>query len=158
MKSLLQKSTFLLFCFTAQLFWGTTTVLGNTPNPDAIVGLWKPGSGNGLVQIYKQGNNYFGKIVWLKTPIDPTTGKPQTDVKNKEPKLRSRPILGLVNVKDLKFIKEYSWKEGSVYDPNSGNEYSCKITMIDENTIELRGFIGFSIIGRTDTWKRQKSL
>jgi uncharacterized protein (DUF2147 family) len=152
-----RKSFYWVFYFVFQLFI-CSNAIASKPNPDAIIGLWKPGSGNGLVQIYKQGDSYFGKIVWLKEPNDPATGKPRTDVKNDDVKLKNRPILGLINVRNLKFIKENSWKEGNVYDPNTGNDYSCKVTLIDENTLELRGFIGISIIGRTDTWKRQAKL
>ena len=152
-----RKSLYRVSYFVFQLFICSIAFAGK-PNPEAIIGVWKPGSGNGLVQIYKQGDSYFGKIVWLKEPNDPATGKPRTDVKNNDDKLRNRPILGLINVRNLKFIKENSWKEGNVYDPNTGNDYSCKVTLIDENTLELRGFIGISIIGRTDTWKRQSKL
>ncbi|HJV19420.1 MAG TPA: DUF2147 domain-containing protein [Sediminibacterium sp.] len=127
-------------------------------NPDAIIGLWKPAAGNGVIQIYKQGSQYYGKLVWLKEPNDPATGKPKTDTKNSDNKLKSRPLLGMVNLRHLKYAKENNWNDGKVYDPKSGNDYSCKITMIDENTIEVRGFMGISLLGKTDTWNRQKSL
>lgn len=127
-------------------------------NPDAIVGLWKPLAGNGVIQIYKQGDLYYGKLVWLKEPNDPATGKPKTDVKNSDDQLKSRPLLGLVNLRNLQYAKENLWNNGKVYDPKSGNDYGCKITMINESTIEVRGFMGISLLGKTDTWKRVKSL
>ncbi len=127
-------------------------------NPDAILGFWKTGEGNAVVQIYKQGDKYFGKIATIKEPNDPTTGKPKLDIKNNNKQLQTRPLLGLVNLRDFKFIKQNSWKEGNIYDPKTGNDYSCKITMIDNNTIEVRGYMGISLIGRTDTWKRQNTL
>lgn len=124
-------------------------------NADAIIGFWKTGDGKGIVQIYKQGDAYFGKIVWLQEPNDPKTGKPKLDTKNDDPIAKTKPILGLVNLRDFKFIKKDSWKEGKIYDPKTGNDYSSKITMIDMNTIEVRGYVGISLIGKTDTWKRQ---
>ena len=127
-------------------------------NPDAIIGLWKTGEGNGLIQIYKQGDKYFGKIAVMKEPNDPKTGKPKLDAKNDNKQLQSRPLLGLINLRDFKFVKQNSWKDGNIYDPKTGNDYSCKITMIDNNTIEVRGYMGISLIGRTDTWKRQNNL
>jgi uncharacterized protein (DUF2147 family) len=152
----MESKLFKYLAFLSFLLFISSAVLAN--NPDAIIGLWKTGGGSGVVQIYKQGNTYNGKLVWIKEPNDPATGKPKTDVKNKDPKLSSRPIIGLVNLRDFKFIDTNSWKEGKIYDPKTGNDYSCKITMIDENTIEVRGYMGISIIGKTDTWKRQKSL
>lgn len=125
-------------------------------NPDALVGFWRTGDGKGVVQIYKQGNMYFGKIIWLAEPNDPATGKPKTDVKNEDEKLRSRPIIGLVNLRDFVYKKKNHWDDGNIYDPKSGNDYSCKIEMIDDNTLEVRGYVGVSLFGRTDTWKRQK--
>jgi len=152
----MKKQTLLLALLSVLLISSSTASFND--NPDAIVGLWKTGEGNGIVQIYKEGKSYFGKLVWLKDPNDPSTGKPKTDTKNSDLKLKSRPLLGMVNLRNFKFIKENSWKEGNIYDPKSGNDYSCKITMIDINTIEVRGYMGISILGRTDTWKRQKSL
>lgn len=79
-------------------------------NADAIIGFWKTGDGKGIVQIYKQGDAYFGKIVWLQEPNDPKTGKPKLDTKNDDPIAKTKPILGLVNLRDFKFIKKDSWK------------------------------------------------
>lgn len=148
------KKMFLTFISILTVF---TSTFGHSmaDNPDAIIGLWKTGDGKGIVQVYKEGDAYFGKIVWLQEPNDPKTGKPKLDTKNDDPKARTRPILGLVNLRDFKFIKKDSWKEGKIYDPKTGNDYSCKITMIDNNTIEVRGYVGISLIGKTDTWKRQ---
>jgi uncharacterized protein (DUF2147 family) len=122
-------------------------------NPDAIVGFWKTGDGKGIVQIFKQGNQFFGKIIWLQEPND-ANGKPKVDDKNDDPKLKTKPLIGLINLRDFVFVKENLWKEGKVYDPKNGKDYSCKITMKDNNTIEARGYIGISLIGRTDVWKR----
>lgn len=125
-------------------------------NPDAILGFWKTGEGNAIVQIYKQGEQYQGKIVWLKEPNDPNTGKPKLDQKNEDPKLKGRPIMGMINLRDFKYAKDKLWEEGKIYDPKSGEDYSCKITLVDNNTLEVRGYVGISLFGRTDTWKRQQ--
>lgn len=124
-------------------------------NPDAILGYWKTGDGKAIVQIYKTGDKYFGKIIWLQEPIDPETGKAKVDKKNSDDKLKTRPIIGLENLRDFKFVKKGLWEEGKIYDPKGGEDYSCTIKMIDDNTIEVRGYVGISLFGRTDTWKRQ---
>jgi hypothetical protein len=43
----------------------------------------------------------------------------------------------------------------NIYDPKNGNTYSCTIKMLNPNTLEVRGYIGVSLIGRTDTWTKQ---
>ena len=124
-------------------------------NPDAIVGVWKTGEGNAMVRIYKNGEKYQGKIVWLKEPNDPETGKPKIDKNHPEEETRTRPILGLVNVWGFRFAEKNNWEDVNIYYPKNGNTYSCTIKMTSQNTIEVRGFIGVSLIGRTDTWTRQ---
>ncbi|ULQ57220.1 DUF2147 domain-containing protein [Flavihumibacter rivuli] len=132
------------------------TLLKSTNNsPDAIVGIWKTESGKGHVQIYKQGEKYFGKIVWLKEPND-EQGKPKLDSKNENTKLRTRPILGIVNLRDFRFAKPGLWEDGRIYNPEDGEDYKCKITLKDPNKIEVRGFIGISLIGKTQVWTREK--
>lgn len=122
---------------------------------DAVLGVWKNGEGTGLVQIYKRGDQYFGKIVWLKVAND-AEGKPRTDINNPEEKLRSRPLKGLENLRNFTYAGDNVWENGQVYDPKTGNDYSCKMTLTDPNTLEVRGFIGISLLGRTDVWKRQQ--
>lgn len=121
---------------------------------DDLLGIWLTGSGNGKVQIYKNGNNYQGKIVWLQEPIDPNTGKPKTDTKHPDEKLHSRPLLGLVNLWGFIYKNDGAWENGHIYDPKNGKEYKCIITKGENNTLNVRGYIGITLIGRTDTWKR----
>jgi uncharacterized protein (DUF2147 family) len=126
-------------------------------NPDAIVGVWKTGEGNAMVRIYKNGDKYQGKVVWLKEPIDTETGKPKLDKNHPDESVRSRPVLGLVNIWGFVYKGDKVWDEGNIYDPKNGNTYSCTIKLESANTLEVRGFIGVSLIGRTDTWTRQVS-
>lgn len=126
-------------------------------NADQIIGTWQTGSGNARVEIYKNANNFQGKIVWLSEPNDPTTNKPKTDTKHPNSALHNRPLLGLINLWGFTFNdKEGIWEKGHIYDPKSGKEYKCTITAKDKNTLNVRGFIGFSVIGRTDIWTRMK--
>jgi len=133
----------------------TTTLRAQQDNPDAIVGVWKTGEGNAMVRIYKNGEKYQGKIVWLKEPNDPETGKPKVDKNHPEENVRTRSLLGLINVWGFSYIEKDLWDNGSIYDPKNGSTYSCTIKMSNANTIEVRGYIGISLIGRTDTWTRQ---
>jgi uncharacterized protein (DUF2147 family) len=124
-------------------------------NADAIVGVWKTGEGNAMVRIYKNGDKYQGKVVWLKEPNDPETGKPKVDKNHSDEAARKRPVLGLINIWGFIPKENNVWDEGNIYDPKNGNTYSSTIKLINANTLEVRGYIGVSLIGRTDTWTRQ---
>lgn len=126
-------------------------------NPDAIVGVWKTGEGNAMVRIYKNGEKYQGKVVWLKEPIDPETGKPKQDKNHPDEANRTRPVLGMINIWGFSYKDKNLWDDGNIYDPKNGSTYSCTIKMINPNTLEVRGYIGVSIIGRTDNWTRQQA-
>jgi len=142
------------FIFTALLFFACATGTLFAQNPDAILGVWKSGEGTGMVQVYKKNDKYFGKVVWLKIPNEPD-GKPRTDINNPEETLRTRPLKGLENLRNFVFKGDNKWEEGRIYDPKTGNDYACDMKLVDENTLEVRGFIGVSLFGRTDVWKRQ---
>ena len=111
---------------------------------DTVLGNWYTAKGESKIQIYKKDNKYFGKIVWLKIPND-EKGKPKVDKENPDESLRTRPILGLEILKDFVYDGNYTWVDGDIYDPKSGNNYSCKMNLSkDYKTLEVRGYIGIS--------------
>lgn len=118
---------------------------------DDIVGHWIIGENKAKIQVYKSGTKYYGKITWLKEPTK--NGKQKVDAHNPDPNKRTTPIIGLVVLKDFVF-DDGEWISGEIYDPSSGKEYSCKITMPNKNTMKVRGYIGISLFGRTEVWKR----
>ncbi len=152
----MKKSIFTILS-TLVLFLLTTAFSKPTDNPDSLVGVWKTGEGTAMVRIYKNGEKYQGKIVWLKEPNDPETGKPKQDKNHPDEVNRTRPILGMINIWGFSFKEKDLWEDGNIYDPKNGSTYSCTIKMINPNTLEVRGYIGVSIIGRTDTWTRQQA-
>ena len=136
-------------------------------NPaDVIVGNWQPSNGQSVVQIYKGRANagedptkYYGRTIWLKEPNDPETGQPKLDKNNPEESKRKNPRKGLVIMKEVVFTgtkDKLTWGEGSIYDPNNGSTYSFEATISPKNldVLDGRGYIGVSLFGRTDTWKR----
>jgi len=114
---------------------------------DITEGTWYNEEKSGKIQFFKQGDKIFGKIVWLKDPND--NGKPRTDRENPDAKLKSRPLVGLVNLKNFSQTSKTTWEGGEVYDPKNGKTYSCKMTLSSPTRLDVRGFIGISIIGRT---------
>jgi len=129
-----------------------------TAGESFIVGNWKTEDDSAKIQIYKTtSGHYAGKIVWMRQPIDVTTGQPKLDKFNPDPKLRTRPRLNLVMVYNFKYnAAEDEWEGGTLYNPKDGKSYKCKINKIDANTIKVRSYIGFTFIGKSTTWKRAK--
>jgi uncharacterized protein (DUF2147 family) len=141
----------LIVCFTAlQLI--AVTIFAQV-NADDIVGVWLTnGKEPAKIQVYKSGEKYYGKIVWLKNPTD--NGKPIVDKYNPDKAKRNHPIIGLVILKEFQFDGDDEWRDGDVYDPESGKTYSCYLTLKDKGTLKVRGYIGISLFGRTEVWTR----
>jgi uncharacterized protein (DUF2147 family) len=116
-------------------------------NGDALKGEWFSAKKDSKFLIYKQENAYFGKIVW-------GTGSQTKDEKNPDTKLRNRDVIGLIMLKDFVFDGKYTWKNGTIYDPREGKTYSCIITMKDNDRINVRGYVGISLFGRSEVWTR----
>ena len=101
------------------------------------------------VLIYKEVNKVYGKIINLLLLED--KGKLCLKCKGEN---KNKPIEGLVILKDL-ILEEDSWEGGTILDPKSGKIYDCYISLEDDNTLKVRGFLGFSLLGRTQIWKRK---
>ena len=143
-------------------------VLGALPvlavDADAILGVWatdpEGGGGQAHIEIYAVGDLYSGKIVWLEEPLytagdeDGEEGEPKVDKNNSDPALQSRPIMGLELMKGFKFDGKGTWKKGTIYDPDNGKTYKCKVRIGDDGKLNVRGYIGVSILGRTSLWTR----
>ncbi len=127
---------------------------------DAILGVWYNQEKDSQIEIYRCGDAYCGKVVWLKDPDYPAgskegaPGTPKLDHHNPDPAKRSTPILGLVIVRGFNFAGDGHWKGGTVYDPKSGKTYQGKMTLVSPGELKLRGFVGISLFGRTTTWTR----
>ncbi|MDW8335145.1 MAG: DUF2147 domain-containing protein [Bacteroidia bacterium] len=137
------------------LFWANLVFAQN--NPDAVCGKWLTGSKEGHVEIYKaKDGKYYGKICWLKNPNNPD-GTPKLDTKNPDEAARKKPIMGLLVLRGFSYDPdEKEWVDGKIYDPKNGNDYSCTMSLKDANTLNVRGYIGISLLGRTEVWERVK--
>ena len=125
-------------------------------NGNDILGVWLNEDKDAHIRITNDDGIYNGEIIWLKDPIDEETGKPKLDDENEDESLRSRPVLGLMLLKDFEFDGDEEWEKGKIYDPKNGKTYSCYMEFKDEtkNLLKVRGYIGFSMIGRTTYWTR----
>ena len=139
------------------MFLPTINANAQEVKSDDILGIWLNEDKDAHVNIYKENDMYYGKIVWLKDPIDEETGKPKLDDENQDESLRNRPVMGLLLLRDFVFDGDDEWEEGKIYDPKNGKDYSCYMEFPDEddkNKLKVRGYIGFSLLGRTTYWTR----
>jgi uncharacterized protein (DUF2147 family) len=145
--------------------FGLAVILAATPafcaHTDDVIGPWQTNGESSSLDIFKCGEKLCGKVVWLKHPNyvsskDGPVGMPKVDLKNPDPKLRTRPILGLQVIEGLTPTGDNRWEHGSCYDPESGNSYQCKMRLEKPDKLEVRGFIGFSLLGRTYVLTRKE--
>lgn len=126
---------------------------------DDLLGFWLNEEGDAQLEVYiKSDKKFYGKIVWLETPNE-TDGTPKLDKENPDEKLRSRKTMGLEILKNFSFdADDKEWEGGTIYDPKSGSTYKAYMWFEDDNLskLYLRGYIGFSLIGRTSQWTKEK--
>ena len=117
-----------------------------------ILGLWLSGDGDGWIEIRQQGEEFIGVI--KGSPNNKPGDPPRLDDKNPDPTLRHRELDGLTFMTGFKYVGDGRWTGGTIYDPNSGKTYKGTMRLVDRNTLKLRGYIGISLFGRSDTWSR----
>jgi uncharacterized protein (DUF2147 family) len=145
--SLSAPAVFLGLCLTA------VSAAGDEMSP---FGRWrtfddKTGHESGVVEITPAGDSLQGKIVKvIPDPDDP----PDTFCTKCEGPDKDKPILGLTIMKGFHQDGD-EWDGGTILDPRTGNIYSAKLHVEDGgHKLFLRGFIGISLFGRTQTWIR----
>lgn len=127
---------------------------------DEILGVWHTTDDKAKVQIFRVQDQYYGKIISLKEPNWPANdemgmgGRPKTDRRDPNPELRNRPIVGMQFMGNFVYAGRNLWAGGRIYDPESGKTYKCKLTLISPNRLQVRGYVGFSMLGRTEVWTR----
>lgn len=128
----------------ALLSFQTSSVQGTWVNIDDETGVEKS-----EITLYVENGKLYGKIERLLLPED--QGKVCEKCKGKE---KNQPIKGLIIVKGL--VKDGEvWTDGKILDPANGKSYDCTIKLDDSNTLNVRGYLGFSFIGRSQVWKRK---
>ena len=117
-----------------------------------IEGRWLSGDESGWIDIRLVDGKPVGTAAGSTTQQD--GDPPRLDEFNPDPALRERPLLGIIILHGFDYAGDDVWKGGTIYDPNTGNTYKSKMTLVDKNTLKVRGFIGLSVFGRSDTWTR----
>ena len=138
----------LLFCTT--FLYHTITA---QENPRSVVGTWLNEERDARIELYETGGRINGKLVWGAHLLE-ANGHSKKDLHNSDPLLRDRDLLNLVILTG--FVAERDqWEDGKIYDPKSGKTYSA-ILKVWKGNLQLRGYTGISLIGRTTVWTRYR--
>ena len=118
-----------------------------------IEGTWLTAKEDAHIEISKVGDTYQGKIVWLERTHE-DDGSIRKDHLNPKKELQNHEIMGMAILNDFKYKGKGNWEGGTVYDPDSGKTYSGNISLNGHDMLKLRGFVGISLLGRTEYWNR----
>jgi len=122
----------------------------------APLGNWLTEKKDGIVEVYRcaGGDTLCGKLVWFK--IKPDDPNPLgLDLKDPDPARRNQPLCDLIFMWGFK-SSEPNWEDGSVYDPDDGYTYHATMKLRVDGTLDLHGYIGISLIGKSEIWTRYK--
>jgi uncharacterized protein (DUF2147 family) len=120
-----------------------------------VTGKWKTfddetGEAKSIVHVYEQDGKLYGKVVEILNPA-----KKDKKCQDCEGADKDKPILGLIIIKGLtKDGDEYT--DGDILDPNKGKLYSCTLKLEGKDKLKVRGYMGVSLLGRTQYWTRVK--
>ncbi len=125
--------------------------LGALADRERVTGYWA--TGDSIFEIYEQDGTLYGQVRALREPRysaeenPDLAGEVRMDLNNPDAALQSRPIIG------LHMFSEYEYKggqwQGKIYDPESGNTYQSKMTVNRDGQLEIRGYVGLPMFGRT---------
>lgn len=133
----------------------TSTLTSSLLTP---VGRWKTvddatGKVKSIVVIWEQDTKLYGKIEEL---VDSEPQDPDPRCTRCEGEMKDRPLIGLRILWDLK-TDGNQWSGGKILDPDNGKTYRCSVALEDDGRrLKVRGFIGFSLLGRTQHWLRDQ--
>lgn len=116
-------------------------------------GYWLTENKAGVVEIFRCGDMLCGRLAWFS--IKPDDPNPQAlDLRNPDPARRDQSLCGLVFMYEFKRTGPNNWEDGNIYDPESGNTYHATLRLQPDGALRLRGYIGISLIGRSEVWTR----
>jgi uncharacterized protein (DUF2147 family) len=142
-----------LLRLTVFLMLATTTGLRAQTTESAIVGRWESDEKDVRMEFFKEGDQYKARLLWGNRVVEADGKTSKKDTQNPDKSLRSRDILGAVTLNGLKWDGKSEYADGKIYDPPSGKTYTCK-AWLENDKLHLRGYLGFSLLGKTVVWHR----
>lgn len=139
---------FVVFLLNALIVAGSAGAQGQSP-----VGVWLHANKRIQVEIAPCGDKLCGKMIWFRWPND-AAGLPLVDVRNSNPALRSRPLLGLMILQGLRRAGGNTWDGGKIYNPDDGVDYNSIMTIHADGTLHVRAYVLVPLLGKTLIWTR----
>ncbi len=151
MKLFLQQ---MLMVFLVSFLFGNNVVQAQS-SADEILGTWMVPEKDAKIKIYKEGNQYFGKIIWIAEPNN-SDGTPRKDIHNVDASLRDQTIDGLVVMQNFKYdADDKEWIDGTLYNSRSGKTYSGYLKLQKNGSLFLKGYVmGMRWMGKSNVWTR----
>lgn len=113
---------------------------------NSVQGVWLAEGGNVKFKVYEREGKIYGSIHWIKKVHE--GGQVMLDHKNPNPSLRGRNVVGMEVLKGFEYTGKNTYKNGTIYDPESGKTYKCLINL-DGDIARVRGYIGIPLLGKT---------
>lgn len=133
------------------LAWASGTTWAGDAQASQLLGNWLTEPRTGIIQISQLADgSYQGRIVGGSTPH-------RLDEKNPDAARRGALLLGQVIMRAMHYDGAGQWGGGSIYDPDSGHTYRCHLELLPGGQLKVRGYIGISLLGRTQVWTRYTS-
>ena len=118
------------------------------------IGRWQTEGGWSHIRIFQCGPHLCGQIVWLKEPLT-KDGRPKVDTNNPDQAKRAQTIVGLTIMWNFaKSSDSDVWEGGRIYNPEDGDIYKSKMKLRADGKLEVRGYIGISLLGGSQYWER----
>jgi uncharacterized protein (DUF2147 family) len=116
--------------------------------PVAATGRWLTEPKDGIVEIsLNAAGKLEGRIIGGNHPG-------RLDEKNPDPAQRSKLLRGQLILRDMAADGAGRWTGGTIYEPDSGKTYKCNVELLANGTLKVRGYIGFSLLGKSQVWTR----
>ena len=141
----MKKVSIILLACLITSFVGAQSIFGKWKTIDPVTG-----NDESIIEVYKKDGKAYAKVIAIINEAD----RDKTCI-NCKGKNKNKPILGLDILDGLK-ENGNEWSGGKILDPKNGKYYKCYIKLTEENTLKLRGYIGISLLGRTEYWYRFK--
>lgn len=128
---------------------GAGAAIGQTTGK--LAGTWVSADGGARVKIAPCGGGVCGNIVWLREPIDKSTGRPKTDKHNPDEARRKRPMLGLQVISGMRPDGDNKYA-GQIYNADDGKTYRSRLTLISSTKAKVEGCV--LVFCKGETWTR----
>jgi uncharacterized protein (DUF2147 family) len=116
-------------------------------------GVWLHANKRIQIEISPCDDRLCARIIWFQWPND-AEGLPLVDLKNKDPALRHRPLLGLTVLEGLRLTGENVWSDGRIYNPDDGVNYLARMSVETNGSLRIRAYVFLPLFGHTLLWTR----